>query len=349
MHRCIELARKGKGLVAPNPMVGCVIVHDAKIIGEGWHMKYGQPHAEVNAINSVEDKKLLKSSTLYVNLEPCAHHGKTPPCADLIIAMNIPYVVIGCVDSFSLVQGKGIEKMMRAGIDVKTGVLEKESRHLNRRFFTFHEQKRPFVILKWAETADGFIDRTRHSDTEPPLRISSPESVQLLHRWRSEEQAILIATNTALLDNPRLTAREQNGMNPLRIAIDRNNRIPATHHLKDGSTPTLILTEKPEENSLNLEYVKLSFDSREHFLSELFRELYRRQILSVLVEGGASLLNSFFFSGKWDEARVFIAPVEIYEGVQSPEKPASAHSVERLGVDELRIYHNVEDEFASQK
>ncbi|HXC06303.1 MAG TPA: bifunctional diaminohydroxyphosphoribosylaminopyrimidine deaminase/5-amino-6-(5-phosphoribosylamino)uracil reductase RibD, partial [Bacteroidia bacterium] len=255
MRRCLELAAQGLGSVAPNPMVGSVIVHQGRIIGEGWHQRYGEAHAEVNAIAAVQEKNLLSGSCLYVNLEPCAHFGKTPPCADLIIRTGIPEVVIGSIDPFAQVSGKGIEKLVKAGIRVRTGVLETECRELNRRFFTFQEQKRPYIILKWAETADRFMDRIRtFGSGEAPLQISSAPSLQLLHQWRSEEQAILIGTHTALLDNPRLTVRERQGKNPLRIVLDPMNRIPASFHLKDGTTPTLVITAQPMGSSHNLEY-----------------------------------------------------------------------------------------------
>jgi len=349
MQRCLDLAIKGMGSVSPNPMVGCVIVHEGIIIGEGWHEMFGSLHAEVNAINAVKNKELLKKATLYVNLEPCAHHGKTPPCADLIIAMNIPYVVIGCIDTFSKVQGRGIEKMIRAGIEVKTGVLEKESRYLNRRFLKFHEGKRPFVILKWAETADGFLDKFRVPGNDHPYPVSSSESHKLVHRWRAEEQAILIGTNTALLDNPRLDVRTVKGKNPLRIAIDQGNRIPSTFHLKDGSTPTLIFTGQKLEGTTNLEYAQIAFQRREQVLKDILENLYKRQILSVLIEGGCETLNIFLSQGLWDETRIFISPELIGSGVKAPEKPTYSHSVERSGVDELLVYRNEEDPFASQK
>ncbi len=349
MQRCLDLAIKGMGMVAPNPMVGSVIVHEGIIIGEGWHERFGSPHAEVNAINGVKNKELLKSATLYVNLEPCAHHGKTPPCAELIIAMNIPFVVIGCIDTFSKVQGRGIEKMIRAGINVKIGVLEKESRYLNRRFFKFHEEKRPFVILKWAETADGFLDKFRSPGNDHPYPVSSFESQKLVHRWRAEEQAILVGTNTALLDNPRLDVRAIKGKNPLRIAIDRKNRIPQTFHLKDGSTPTLVFTSQRLEGTTNLEYLQIAFQRPEQVLEDILENLYKRQILSVLIEGGYETLNTFLSQGLWDEARIFISPETIGSGVKAPEKPGYSHSVERSGKDELLIYRNEEDPFASQK
>jgi diaminohydroxyphosphoribosylaminopyrimidine deaminase/5-amino-6-(5-phosphoribosylamino)uracil reductase len=340
MRRCLELAAQGRGSVAPNPMVGCVIVKDSQIIGEGYHQRYGEAHAEVNAIAVVADKSLLRASTLYVNLEPCAHFGKTPPCADLIIAQAIPQVVVGSVDTFSLVSGKGIQKMRDAGITVISGVLEEECRELNKRFFTFHEKKRPYVLLKWAETADGFTDRRRNTDQmQEPLQISSPESKALLHAWRSEEQAILVGTETVLLDNPRLTVRTATGKNPLRIAFDRNNRIPASHHLKDRSTPTWIITDKPVTGSgPMLEYVPLLFSSPAETIQQLLILLHSRSIQSVLVEGGTQLISSFFEAGVWDEARVFISTQQCGSGVKAPEKPSGIYTSRSSGRDELRIY-----------
>jgi diaminohydroxyphosphoribosylaminopyrimidine deaminase/5-amino-6-(5-phosphoribosylamino)uracil reductase len=340
MLRCIELAAKGRGFVAPNPMVGCVIVKDSLIIGEGYHKHYGEAHAEVNAIASVSDKSLLASSTLYVNLEPCAHFGKTPPCADLIIAHSIPNVVVGCVDTFSLVSGKGIQKMHDAGIAVISGVLEAECRELNKHFFTFHEKKRPYIILKWAETADGFTDRLRDNDPAlDPLQISSPESKALLHTWRSEEQAILIGTETALLDNPQLTVRSASGKNPLRIALDRNNRIPASHHLKDLSTPTWIISaERRAGSGPMLEYLPLDFSTPAETVRKLLALLYSRTVQSLLVEGGTKLISSFFEAGLWDEARVFISPGQIGSGLKAPDKPEGMYTSRSSGRDELRIY-----------
>ncbi len=339
MQRCLELAEKGKGSVAPNPMVGCVIVCDDKIIGEGWHRKYGEAHAEVNAIDSVENKELLRRSALYVNLEPCVHFGKTPPCTDLIIQHKIPHVVIGCLDSFSLVDGKGKQKMSQSGIQVESGILEKECRFLNRRFFTFHEKGRPYLILKWAETADGFIDSTRLSGSpEKALPISGPQAQTRLHQWRSEESAILIGTNTALLDNPQLTVRGIKGNNPIRLVIDKHNAIPGGNHLKDQSTPTLIFTSQPLKNEINLEYIQIPFGSRDETLIVLLKELHKRKILSVLVEGGAKLLNSFFENGLWDEARVFISGNKIETGVKAPNKPDRPYSCEYVGNDALRTY-----------
>ncbi|HRS53852.1 MAG TPA: bifunctional diaminohydroxyphosphoribosylaminopyrimidine deaminase/5-amino-6-(5-phosphoribosylamino)uracil reductase RibD, partial [Bacteroidales bacterium] len=246
IRRCFDLARLGMGKVAPNPMVGCVIVNGNKIIGEGYHQEYGGYHAEVNAINSVIDKDLLKTAVLYVNLEPCAHYGKTPPCTDLIISSQIPKVVISNVDPFEKVAGKGINKLRAAGISVIVGVLKQDGKELNKRFFTFCEQKRPYIILKWAQSLDGFIDKERNSNEKlkGPTWITGDFFKKVVHKWRAEEQAIMVGTNTAINDNPKLTVREVPGKNPLRIVIDRVLKLPHNLNLFDSSTPTLVLTEQ---------------------------------------------------------------------------------------------------------
>ncbi len=337
IKRCLELAAKGLGNVAPNPMVGSVIVLDGNIIGEGFHQQYGQAHAEVNAVNSVENKDLLKKATLYVNLEPCSHFGKTPPCADLIIEHKIPYVVIGTIDSNSMVCGRGIEKLVKAGIDVKTGVLENECKELNKRFFTYHEKKRPYIILKWAQTADGFVDAKRTEDsTEKALQISNSDSKKLLHKWRSEEQAIMVGTNTALLDNPSLTVREVQGKNPLRITFDKWLRIPTEFHLFDKSTPTLIFTANSVPSETNLEYVTIDFEK--DIILQVLAELYKRNIQSLIVEGGSQVLNSFIDEGLWDEARVFISDQKIEKGLHAPVLKENPISKQNISGDKLMIY-----------
>ena len=338
MKRCLQLAAKGMGNVAPNPMVGCVIVYQDKIIGEGYHQKYGEAHAEVNAINAVEDKELLKNVTLYVNLEPCSHYGKTPPCADLIIEHKIPYVIIGSIDTNSLVAGKGIEKLAKAGTDVKIGVLEKECKELNKRFFTFYDKKRPYIILKWAQTKNGFIDNKRTEDNiGNALQITNRESKILVHKWRSEEQAIMVGTNTTLLDNPQLTVREVNGKNPLRITIDKWLRIPKSYHLFDKSTPTLVFTAIDMLSENNLEYVKIDFDK--DVIMQISNELYKRNIQSLIVEGGELLLKSFIESNCWDEARVFISDITIGRGVNAPILNGNPVSKENIKDDKLWIYY----------
>lgn len=334
MQRCLELAIKGFGNVAPNPMVGCVIVCDDKIIGEGYHQQYGQAHAEVNAINSVINKELLLKSTLYVNLEPCSHHGKTPPCADLIISHKIPNVVIGSMDHNSVVNGRGIEKLTKAGINVTVDVLEDECKKLNKRFFTYHEKKRPYIILKWAQTSDGFIDVKRNEENPgKALQITNAESRKLLHQWRSQEQAIMVGTNTALLDNPQLTVREWQGKNPLRITIDKWLRIPKQYHLFDKSTPTIIFTAVDEPSVINLEFVKIDFEQA--IIPQILNELFQRNIQSMLVEGGEQLLNSFIEFDTWDEARVFISDKKIEKGVKAPVLKMNPSSKENISGDKL--------------
>lgn len=320
-------------------MVGCVIVADGKVIGEGYHEQYGKAHAEVNAINSVKDQALLKTATLYVNLEPCSHYGKTPPCADLIIEHKIPYVVIGTIDTFSEVSGRGIEKLMKAGIDVKVGVLEEECKELNKRFFTFHEKERPYIILKWAQTSDGFTDLVRDAaDNEKALKITNDASDKLAHQWRSEEQAIMVGKRTALLDNPQLTVRKVEGKNPLRVVTDKNLSLPEHYNLLDKSTPTLVFASADHESETNLEYIRIDFDRK--IIPQILDTLYKKKIQSLIVEGGTQILNSFISAGIWDEARVFIAQKQTEEGVNAPlldAKPAENRDIEG---DQLLIYKN---------
>jgi len=301
MFRCIELAHKGAGLVAPNPMVGAVLVQDDRIIGEGWHQRYGEAHAEVGAIGQATQSGLTNGqiSTLFVSLEPCAHFGKTPPCADLIIRTGIPKVVIGCRDPFEAVNGKGIEKLKAAGIEVVEGLLEKECRELNKRFFTFHEQLRPYVILKWAQTADGFLAA---ATGEPRLLISNEYSNRLVHQWRSEEAGILVGTNTALLDDPALTNRLWSGPSPVRLVLDMDLRLPASLKLFNREQKTIVFNAVKDEEQPNLIYYRL--EKNKSLISQLMDALYKLRIQSVLVEGGRHLLNSFIQEGVWDEARI---------------------------------------------
>ncbi|MFI5124325.1 MAG: bifunctional diaminohydroxyphosphoribosylaminopyrimidine deaminase/5-amino-6-(5-phosphoribosylamino)uracil reductase RibD [Chitinophagales bacterium] len=315
MQRCLKLASLGAVYTAPNPMVGAVLVHEGRIIGEGYHEKFGGPHAEVNCIRSVKeaDRLLIPASTLYVSLEPCAHHGKTPPCADLIIQQRIPRVVIGCRDPFPEVDGKGIEKLQSNNVELIFPVLEEKAMALNKRFFTFHLQKRPYVVLKWAESAN-------HKITGKPgerIQISNEYSNRLVHKWRTEEAGILVGTQTALLDDPMLTARLWPGKHPVRIILDRTLRLPETLSIFDRSVPTIILNEKKENQSENLNYKKINFS--EPFIPEMLSAIYSLNILSVLVEGGAGLLQSFIDSGLWDEARVISGrEIEIAEGLAAP-------------------------------
>ncbi len=300
MQRCLDLALLGAGHVAPNPMVGAILVHEDKIIGEGHHQQFGGPHAEVNCINNVasEHADLISKSTLYVSLEPCVHFGKTPPCTDLIIKNNIHEVVIGCRDSYDEVNGKGIGKLRANGVNVITGVLEKESLEINKRFFTFHRYHRPYIILKWAQSKDGKISAGNAVRTF----ISNEYSNRLVHKWRTEEAAIMVGTNTALLDDPALTARLWPGNDPVRIVIDMELKLPLSLQLFDGNVRTIVFNQKKQEEANNITYHKV--DSNAPLIPQILNELYRAQLQSVLVEGGAKLLQSFIDAGLWDEARV---------------------------------------------
>jgi diaminohydroxyphosphoribosylaminopyrimidine deaminase/5-amino-6-(5-phosphoribosylamino)uracil reductase len=330
MQVCIDLAIKGFPMAMPNPMVGCVIVHKDKIIGQGYHKEYGSYHAEVNAINSVENAELLKESTLYVSLEPCAHYGKTPPCANLIIEKGIPRVVIGSLDTFSEVNGKGIQRLKDAGIEVITSILEKECRAINKRFFTFHEKKRPYIILKWAQTSDGFIAPL---DQKEPLWISSSESKILVHQWRSKEQAILVGRKTAELDNPRLTTREVKGKNPIRIVLNRKLSLKMDLALFNNEAPTLIANDTiSSENHIKVDFNNLA--------SSLMNQLHNRDIQSVIIEGGSQTLNTFIESNIWDEARVFTSSKLLEEGVQSPTIQSVISGSETIGKDTLTYFIN---------
>ena len=334
MKRCIELANKAMGSVSPNPMVCFVIVCQDKIIGEGYHEKYGSHHAEVNAINNVKDKSLLSKSTLYVNLEPCAHFGKTPPCSDLIIEHKIPKVVIGCVDSFSEVSGKGIEKMKNAGIEVIVGVLEKESRALNKRFFTFHEKERPYIILKWAKSKDGFIAPKNQT---APFWMTSSESKKLVHQWRAEEDAILVGRITAEKDNPSLTVREVKGKNPIRIIIDRDLKLSADLNLFNSETQTLIFNKVKTEN-IDLNYfIKIEFNT---LISSILHKLHEQNIQSIIIEGGSKTLQSFIDKNIWDEARIFTTNKELTDGVKSPNIKGEIIEETEVGGDSLEVIIN---------
>jgi len=341
LWRCIELARNGIGNVAPNPMVGCVIVSKYKIIGEGYHICFGKPHAEVNAINSVKDKKLLNSSTLYVNLEPCSHYGKTPPCTDLIIKHKIPNIVIGCIDTFSKVSGNGVKQLRDAGCNVFVGVLEKESRELNKRFFTYNEKKRPYVILKWAQTIDGFIDIKRDNTVEAkPTWITDKNLKMLVHKWRAEEPAILIGTNTAKKDNPKLTVREWTGKNPLRVVLDNKLKLNNDLHIFDKTSPTLVLTSVKHKSEHNLDYDIIDF--KKDVALQILEKLYQRDIQSVFVEGGKMLLDTFIKADLWDEARVFIGNKKFYNGIKAPDiSKDKMISNELAGNDRLLFFRNL--------
>jgi len=337
MQRCLDLARLGAGYVAPNPMVGAVLVHEGRIIGEGYHRQYGKAHAEVNCLAAVkeEDIPLIQSATMYVSLEPCAHFGKTPPCADLIIAKKIPRVVVGCRDPFPEVDGKGIEKLRAAGVEVEVGVLEKECIGLNKRFFTFHTRCRPYIVLKWAQSANGKIGAGGDR-----VLISNEYSNRLVHKWRSEEAAILVGTNTALSDDPALTVRLWEGPQPIRLVLDRELRLPGSLKVFDGQERTIVFNTIKQEEGDNLLYYRLN--KEDSLVPQIMKALYESRILSVLVEGGARLLQSFIDEGAWDEARVITNNgLEIPDGLAAPVlKNALTPSVETLLSDTIRYYNN---------
>lgn len=312
MRRAMELAERGRGAVSPNPLVGCVIVHEGMIIGEGWHRKYGEGHAEVNAVENVQDKTLLAESTVYVTLEPCAHFGKTPPCADMLVRLGVKRVVIATMDPNPLVAGKGIEKLKTAGIDVSTGILQQESVDLNRRFFTMIQKRRPYIILKWAQTADGFMAR-ENGDSK---WISNSYSRQLTHKWRTEEDAFLVGTKTALRDDPQLTARDWSGRNPLRIVIDRAMILPDGLRLFDGSATTIRYNTLLNESRPGETRVKLEGND---FIAAMLDDLHGRKIQSVVIEGGPATLEHFISRGLWDEARMFVAPKQFGHGLAAPK------------------------------
>ncbi len=340
MKRCLELAQMGAGSVSPNPMVGCVIVHNNAIIGEGFHEKYGEPHAEVNAINAVKNTALLAESTLYVSLEPCAHYGLTPPCSDLIIENKIPKVVIGTIDSFVKVAGKGIEKMSKTGIEVQLGVMKKECREINKRFFTFHEKKRPFVILKWAETRDGFIDSDRsEKEFGEPTWITGENSLLCVHQMRAVEDAILVGTNTALKDNPSLTVRHCEGRNPVRIVIDNQLRLPKTLHLFDGAAKTLVFNSLKNEETEHIEFIKIDFDKK--LVQHILKNLYQRNIQSLIVEGGKQLLESFIAANIWDEAFRFVGNKQFVNGIAAPKISGDPANYDTIDDDQLFVYENI--------
>lgn len=318
MYRCLQLALNGKGFVSPNPMVGAVVVHNDKIIGEGFHREYGKAHAEVNAIASVKDKSLLKESTIYVSLEPCAHQGKTPPCAQLIIDNQIPHVVIACLDPYPAVSGRGIKMLQDADIKVDVGILEREAWELNKEFFTIQTKGRPYIYLKWAQTQDGFIDKARdEKDIPQPTPISNEFSKMLVHKKRAVVPAIMIGTNTAIKDNPSLTTRHWYGKNPVRVILDRQGRIPLNYTIFDGKVETIVFTEKESLPKLEkVTFIQIPFD--ENLLENIFTTLKKRKIISVLVEGGQELLQSIIDKRLWDEAFIEISGITFNNGVRAP-------------------------------
>ena len=337
MRRCFDLAKLGEGNVAPNPMVGAVLVFNELVIGEGYHRAFGQAHAEVNCINSVakEHEHLIDQSILYVSLEPCSHFGKTPPCTNLILEKKIPKVVIACRDPFLQVNGNGIEQLKAAGIEVITPLLEKEALELNKRFFTFHTQHRPYIILKWAQTANGKI-AAGNSDRLP---ISNEYTNRLVHKWRSEEQAILVGTQTIIDDNPKLDARDWAGNNPVRIVLDQNNRIPKDRHIYDNRVKTIIFSQLANANNEENTTFEV-IDFKQNLAQQILKELHKHQIQSVIIEGGRQTLQTFIDENLWDEARIFVGNVSLENGTKAPNIALEKIEKHPIGNDELIISRN---------
>lgn len=341
MARCIELARKGLGSTSPNPMVGSVIVYDNKIIGEGYHKKCGEAHAEVNAVNSVQDKSLLQKATIYVSLEPCAHVGRTPSCAKMISELKIPNVIIGSVDPFAKVNGKGIEILESAGINVTTGILEKECIELNKRFYTFHQKGRPYIILKWAETKDGYVDYMRKPGTDSKAAwITNEHCKTLVHKWRTEEDAFMVGTNTVILDNPQLTARKWVGENPVRITIDEFCSFNKSYKIFDDQAHTIVFNSVKDDIKDKTTYIKLNFAI--DIAPQILSILYELEIQSLVVEGGSQTLESFIRTGLWDEARIFTGDKIFKSGVKAPEFKFPYSEIEAYKNSVLKTYFNNE-------
>lgn len=338
MRRCFQLALKGMGQVAPNPMVGCVIVRDGVVIGEGFHRKIGESHAEINAIESVENNDLLNGASLYVNLEPCVHHGKTPPCADRIIESGISKVFISASDPNEKVAGKGIEKLRSHGINVLTDLLRESELDLNRRFRTFHEKKRPYVILKWAQSRDGFMDIDRKNQEKGQFRISNDESRRILHKWRSEEGSILVGTNTVGNDDPSLDVRYVEGNDPLRLVIDLKMRLPKDLKVFEDGKKTILYSELSGSRGPNVEIVTVQ--TSKGVLHQILDDLYKRGIQSLIVEGGKNVLKSFVDLNLWDEARVFVSPVELKNGLRAIDFATPILRSENMGDNTCIFYRN---------
>ncbi|MEC5156878.1 bifunctional diaminohydroxyphosphoribosylaminopyrimidine deaminase/5-amino-6-(5-phosphoribosylamino)uracil reductase RibD [Chryseobacterium sp. MP_3.2] len=333
LKRCLELANKALGKTYPNPLVGSVIVHEGKIIGEGYHQKAGEPHAEVNAVRSVKNKVLLKESTIYVSLEPCSHFGKTPPCANMIVEQGFEKVVIGTVDLHEKVNGKGIEILENAGIEVASGKLDQESRELNKRFFTFHEKKRPYIILKWAQSGDGFLDQNFK-----PTQIGNPLTKQFVHQLRSEEHAILVGTNTAINDNPSLTVRKVEGRNPIRILIDFDLKASPNSKIYNEDASTLVFNAEKSSEENHLKFIKIE---KENFLENLMKELFEENIQSVVVEGGSYTLQQFIDANLWDEALIIKNDNLLFEkGTKAPHFNYEEDRIENFGDNTIAFYKN---------
>jgi diaminohydroxyphosphoribosylaminopyrimidine deaminase/5-amino-6-(5-phosphoribosylamino)uracil reductase len=339
MRRCLELAAKAEGLTYPNPMVGAVVVCGGKIIGEGYHLKAGEPHAEVNAIRSVPDKSMLKDSTLYVSLEPCSHFGRTPPCADIIIAHSIPRVVVGAADSSDKVAGQGLSKLKEAGCEVIAGLLEEECRRLNRRFFTFHEKKRPYITMKWAKSADGYLDilRSENHSVAPTWITGKPER-SLVHKWRTEEESILVGGGTVRADNPKLNVRDWKGDNPLRLLLSGSGNIDKESSLLADGGKTVVFTNSTEQEFPSANKIRL--DHKMPACRQIVQHLYDSGIQSLLIEGGGQVLNHFISNGLWDEARIFTGEKYFEGGVPAPVLNGKLFSKTQFSSSLLEIYLN---------
>lgn len=335
MLRCIQLAKNGLGTTYPNPLVGSVVVHNGKIIGEGWHQKSGKPHAEVNAINSVKDKNLLKESTLYVNLEPCNHFGKTPPCSLTIVEHKIPKVVIGTKDFAEHVNGTGISFLRENGVEVESGILSKECEELNRRFFSFHQKKRPYIILKWAETQNGFMSPIG----ETQQWITSTESKQLVHQWRTQEQGILVGRKTVEIDNPQLNARLWEGNQPIRMVIDNHLTLPSSLKVFQPLQKTIIFNSKQTKIEDHIEWIQLDFNKS--IVRQILDVGYEKEIQSIIIEGGRITLDSFMEEDLWDEARILSGKVQWTNGIPSPHIFGTVKRNKRIGEEGLKIYRNL--------
>lgn len=340
MRRCFQLAENGLGSVSPNPLVGSVIVHHGQIIGEGYHRHYGGPHAEVHAIQSVSDKSLLRQSTLFVNLEPCSHHGKTPPCADLILEMGIPRVVICNIDPYEEVAGQGIARLRDAGVDVTMGVLEQEGRHLNRRFFTYIEKKRPYILLKWAKSRDAFMDIDRGSGQLGSHQITGIQSQRLVHSWRAQEDAILVGLNTVKTDNPALTTRLVSGKNPTRIVIDPRGELHEGYRIFNDDAKLILISEQQHQSIAQPHRSRVFTDLTIDPVTSILQVLYEARIQSVIVEGGRFTLSQFISSEMWDEIRLFTGKEPILFGMPSPTIAINPSSTLTVGDDLLDIYYN---------
>lgn len=340
MQRCLDLACKAEGMTYPNPMVGSVIVYEGRILGEGYHIKAGGPHAETRAIESVGDKELLKRSTLYVNLEPCSHFGKTPPCADMIISWKIPKVVVGTIDTSSKVSGRGVAKLNEAGCEVVTGVCEEECRRLNRRFFSFNEKRRPYITLKWAESSDGFIDRERGEDyrIEPNWITGLSERI-LVHKWRASEQAILVGAGTIRADDPQLNVREWKGNNPVRVILSGSGSLPDDPAVNKSIGSIIVFTFYPEKIVLPGSVI-MKLNHRESAAKQITEALYGWGIQSLFIEGGAQVLGHFIRTGLWDEARIFIGQESFKTGVKAPSVNGRIIMEKSFSRSKLRILLN---------